>query len=82
MPLVFGGRPSGPGLGPCYYVDVDNVGGALAATEHLIDRGCRVIGTITGPNDVPASLDRLTGWQRGLNAAGRSPGPWPAGTSP
>ena len=79
VPLVFGGRPSGPGLGPCYYVDVDNVGGALAATEHLIDRGCRVIGTITGPNDVPASLDRLTGWQRGLNAAGRSPGPMARG---
>jgi LacI family transcriptional regulator len=75
VPLVFGGRPSGPGLGHCYYVDVDNVGGAMAATEHLLNCGCRIIGTITGAEDVPVSLDRLTGWQRALNAAGRSPGP-------
>ena len=75
VPLVFGGRPSMPGLGPCYYVDVDNVGGASAATEHLLTRGCRTIGTITGPDTAPASRDRLTGWQRALNDAGRAPGP-------
>ena len=75
VPLVFGGRPSVPGLGPSYYVDVDNVGGAMAATAHLVDRGCRTIGTITGPDNVPASRDRLTGWQRALNDAGRAAGP-------
>jgi LacI family transcriptional regulator len=75
VPLVFGGRPSVPGLGPGYYVDVDNIGGARAATAHLVDRGCRSIGTITGPDNVPASRDRIAGWQRALNDAGRAAGP-------
>ena len=64
MPVVFGGRPSVPDLGHGYYVDVDNVGGARLATEHLIRRGSSRIATIAGPSDMPAGIDRLTGWRQ------------------
>lgn len=70
MPVVFGGRPTIDGLGRCYYVDVDNLDGAAQATQHLVDRGCRRIGTITGPQDMPASADRLLGWRATMAAAG------------
>ncbi len=71
MPVVFGGRPTVQDIGPCCYVDIDNVDGAAQATRHLISRGCRRIGTIAGPEDMPASLDRLRGWQETMGAAGR-----------
>jgi DNA-binding LacI/PurR family transcriptional regulator len=70
LPVVFGGRPAVPDLGPCYSVDVDNVGGARLATAHLLGIGRRRIGTITGPPDMPASVDRLAGWRQVLQQAG------------
>lgn len=70
LPVVFGGRPNGTGAAHLYSVDVDNVEGAAQATRHLLERGRRRIGTITGPMDMPAGLDRLTGWRRTLRAAG------------
>lgn len=70
VPLVLGGRPYLDALRDCYYVDVDNVAGAGAATRHLIDRGRRRIGTVTGPADMPAAADRLTGWRDAMAAAG------------
>ena len=70
LPVVFGGRPALPDLHPCYSVDVDNVGGARLATAHLVGLGRRRIGTVTGPSDMPASVDRLAGWRDVLAGAG------------
>lgn len=67
-PVVFIGRPfSSDGMS---YVDVDNVEGGRVATQHLIDSGRRRIGTIAGPMDMTASLDRLEGWRHALATAG------------
>ncbi len=52
------------------YVDVDNVGGARMAVEHLIRLGHRRIATITGPLDMPVSQDRLAGYRQALEANG------------
>lgn len=73
LPVVFGGRPIGEAANASdYYIDVDNRLGAETATRHLIDRGRRAIATITGPDDMPASVDRLQGWRDALRAAGLS----------
>ena len=69
MPVVFGGRPQRPDLAGSYYVDVDNVSGARRAVAHLVSRGRRRIGTISGPPDMPAAVDRLVGWGQELAAA-------------
>ncbi|MDR6972093.1 LacI family DNA-binding transcriptional regulator [Leifsonia shinshuensis] len=70
LPLVFGGRPVSESEHSSYYVDVDNVAGAQVATQHLIDRGRRDIALITGPQDMPAGLDRYTGWKQAMSQAG------------
>jgi DNA-binding LacI/PurR family transcriptional regulator len=66
--VVLGGRP-GPNS-PVAYVDVDNVGGARAAVEHLVATGRRRIATITGPLDMAAGVDRLQGYNDALRRAG------------
>lgn len=69
LPSVFCGRPwSGSNL--VTYVDTDNVEGGRLAAEALLARGCRRIGTVAGPEDMTASVDRLEGWRAGLAAAG------------
>ncbi len=71
LPVVFGGRPLGDVANPGdYYIDVDNRLGARRAVEHLVSRGRRRIATITGPADMPASVDRELGWRDALAAAG------------
>lgn len=45
------------------YVDVDNIGGARMATEHLIRQGHRRIATISGPLDMTPGQDRLDGFR-------------------
>ncbi|MBC9820349.1 LacI family DNA-binding transcriptional regulator [Terrabacter sp. MAHUQ-38] len=73
LPVVFGGRPLGDIANPGdYYIDVDNRTGARRGVEHLIARGRRAIATITGPADMPASVDRELGWRDALAAAGLS----------
>jgi LacI family transcriptional regulator len=52
------------------YVDVDNVGGARMAVEHLIRLGHQRIGTITGPLSMSHGEDRLAGYRHGLRAHG------------
>lgn len=69
IPVVVGGRPLG--FKNASYVDVDNVGGARAATDHLIELGCRRIGVITGPVSTGAGIDRLTGYRRAMRAHDR-----------
>lgn len=68
LPLVFGGRPVMSGMAQAPYVDVDNFAGGYAATQHLLKRGCRKVATITGPSNMPASVDRLAGWQAAVSA--------------
>lgn len=47
-------------------VSVDNVAGARAATEHLIDHGYRKIGVISGPPHLFTARDRRQGWQTAM----------------
>ncbi|HVK25605.1 MAG TPA: LacI family DNA-binding transcriptional regulator [Actinokineospora sp.] len=72
VPTVVGGRPERllPGL---TYVDVDNLGGGVLATERLITIGRRRIGTVAGPPDMTAGVDRLTAFQDTLRGAGLRP---------
>lgn len=51
-------------------IEVDNVGGARRATEHLIALGHRRIAHIAGPGDMAAAGDRIEGYRSALAAAG------------
>jgi DNA-binding LacI/PurR family transcriptional regulator len=75
VPVVFGGRPEATISADPYYVDVDNVAGAMLATEHLIRLGRTRIATIAGPSDMSAGVDRVTGFQLALRDAGLPAGP-------
>ncbi len=68
-PVVFVGNPGVPGLS---YVDVDHARAAATATRHLLERGARTIGTVTGPMDMSAGVERLRGFQQAMATAGRS----------
>lgn len=70
MPVVFGGRPSTADDLEAYFVDVDNAAGAELGTQRLIDIGRHRIGSISGAIDMPAGIDRLTGFERTLNRVG------------
>jgi DNA-binding LacI/PurR family transcriptional regulator len=72
IPTVVGGRPSRP-LPGLSYVDCDNVGGAQLAAERLLTASRRRVATIAGPQDMTASIDRLTGYRQALTEAGRKP---------
>ena len=67
VPIVMTGRPRDTLSLP--FVDVDNRGGARAATEHLL-RSRQRIATITGPLDMTVSADRFDGYRDALAAAG------------
>ncbi|GAA3046999.1 LacI family DNA-binding transcriptional regulator [Streptomyces roseofulvus] len=77
MPVVFGGRPVG--LDPRWYVDVDNVGGARAATERLISLGRTRVATICGRLDTEVGRARHRGYRDAMLAAGLEPCPPQAG---
>jgi DNA-binding LacI/PurR family transcriptional regulator len=62
VPAVMIGRPAEPV--PINYVDLANDTGAALAADHLVGRGCQLIGMISGPADVPASTDRVSGFRR------------------
>lgn len=51
-------------------VEIDNRNGAYIATEHLLERGYRKLGLITGPLTWWAASERRRGWQEALTAAG------------
>jgi len=67
LPMVIGGRSGGT---DAPWVDVDNDHGAALAAQVLLDTGCRVIGTITGPFDMTAGRDRYAGFEAALRGAG------------
>ncbi len=64
------GRPAEPV--PISYVDLANETGAALAAERLVARGCQRVGMISGPADVPASQDRITGFQRAMARHGHA----------
>jgi LacI family transcriptional regulator len=68
IPVVVTGRTlKAPGL---YSLKFDNFGGALLATQHLIQLRHRHIGFISGDQDHPDAMDRLSGYKAALEAAG------------
>lgn len=69
LPAVLFARPARPV--PLSYVDLAHQDGAKLAAEHLLGRGCRRIATITGPLDVPAGQERLTGFRDTMARHGR-----------
>ncbi|MFF9111993.1 LacI family DNA-binding transcriptional regulator [Streptomyces sp. NPDC014805] len=73
MPVVFGGRPIGSA--PRWYVDVDNVGGAREATEHLVSRGRTRVAALCGRLDTEAGRARYQGYRDAMLAAGLEPLP-------
>jgi DNA-binding LacI/PurR family transcriptional regulator len=68
VPTVLSGRPYDET--PVSYVDADNVTGGRIATEYLLERGHRVIATISGPMDMCAGRDRLEGYREAMAARG------------
>ncbi|MGY5765774.1 LacI family DNA-binding transcriptional regulator [Brachybacterium sp. DNPG3] len=71
VPMVFIGRPSGGRDVP--YVDLDNLAGGRMAARRLIERGCRRIAIICGPQDMAAAIDRRLGFEKELADAGLAP---------
>ncbi len=71
VPFVIGGRPFVPEPSTPY-VDNDNVGGARLAVERLVAQGRTVIGTVAGPQDMTAGLDRLAGFRAALGRRHRA----------
>jgi LacI family transcriptional regulator len=70
-PTVFLAKP-GPGVTT---VTVDNFGGAIQATQHLLAQGRRKIGLISGPLAYRAARERHAGWRQALVEAGLDPDP-------
>jgi LacI family transcriptional regulator len=68
IPLVMEGRP--PHLTDVSYVDVDNVGAARMAVNHLLEHGYQRVATITGPQDTSVGADRLEGYRQAVAACG------------
>ena len=69
-PYVIGGRPTASDSG-APYVDSENFLGAEIATRHLMSLGRRTIGSVTGPLDMPAGVDRRAGFAHALGSAFR-----------
>ena len=67
VPLV--AVEAGPDDGPAV-VAVDQVGGAMIATEHLLELGHRTVHHISGPTNFKESRQRRQGWRAALEAAG------------
>lgn len=67
MPSVFVGDPEIPGL---LYVDIDQKAAARRATEFLMGRGARRLGSVAGPLDMAAAVKRLQGFEEAVQAAG------------
>jgi len=51
-------------------VRFDNKALGFAATQHLIDVGCKRIACVTGPERLSTALNRAVGWQDAMRAAG------------
>jgi DNA-binding LacI/PurR family transcriptional regulator len=56
-------------------VAVDQLGGARAATRHLLDLGHRTVWHVAGPEDWLEAEQRVAGWRAALEDAGAPPAP-------
>nr|GFC71196.1 hypothetical protein [Tanacetum cinerariifolium] len=54
-------------------VVLDNWGGAYAVTEHLLQRGCRRIAILTGPESLLISRQRIDGYRSALHSSHIAP---------
>lgn len=64
LPMVFFDRVANEI--PSHQVITDNIGGAYAATRHLIERGYKRIATITSTPYLSISQERLEGYKKAL----------------
>ena len=69
MPVVLTGTPHGNS--DFTYVDCDNFGGAVQATNHLFDIGRKNVATITGDIVATAGRQRLDGFMQAYREHGR-----------
>ncbi|PRW64888.1 LacI family DNA-binding transcriptional regulator [Actinopolyspora mortivallis] len=69
IPFVALDRPLPDAGGDTVLVDTRSA--AEQATRHLVERGYRRPGCITGPRGVPTAEERLDGYLRGLRAVGQ-----------
>lgn len=67
---VLSGRPL-EGSRNLYYVDADNLEGGRLATAHLLAAGRKAVATVTGPQDMCAGLDRLSGYRQAFEQLDR-----------
>ncbi len=51
-------------------IGIDNAAIGRLAAEHLLARGARTVGLVTGPNDWWEARQRAAGWRQALEAAG------------
>jgi DNA-binding LacI/PurR family transcriptional regulator len=72
IPMVLGCRPMTP-LEACTYVDVDQFGGAQVVARRFAADGRTTLGTIAGPVDMTAGVDRLSGFRSALRELGQAP---------
>jgi DNA-binding LacI/PurR family transcriptional regulator len=70
LPAVLSQRPVSPL--PISYVDAAQSAGAKLAADRLTERGCRRVATISGPLDMPASQDRLSGFRDAMARRGHA----------
>jgi DNA-binding LacI/PurR family transcriptional regulator len=77
LPAVLAGRPGQASALP--YVEVDHRTGVQLAAELLVSQGRTRIGTVAGPQDMPAAQERLEGFRGALAAHGRPEPPWTEG---
>jgi DNA-binding LacI/PurR family transcriptional regulator len=70
LPTVLSRRPSSPI--PISYVDAAQQAGAALAADRLIARGCKHVATISGPMDMPASQERLSGFRDAMARHGHA----------
>ncbi|MFI9386295.1 LacI family DNA-binding transcriptional regulator [Kutzneria sp. NPDC052558] len=70
VPTVMFARPVQPIA--ISYVDVAHQDGARLAADHLVERGCRQVATISGPLDTPAGQDRLAGFRSAMARHGQA----------
>ncbi len=69
LPCAFVGRPWSDEERVAH-VDCDHVVGGADAARHLLESGRRRIAHLAGPDDVPASADRMAGWRIAMESAG------------
>ena len=65
VPVVVGGRPFRTDVGVSY-VDHDNRRGGELAAQRLLAVGRTRLGTVSGPGDMTAAVDRLEGFRSAL----------------